>query len=58
MIVNGLRAFFKGELTLLFEKSVIIKSMDSSTQMFTVFLILVCGIAISLTFFLLLVATR
>ena len=56
-ITNGIRAFFKDDLTLLLDRKDIHDSIVSNLQMFQIFIGVVGFIALTLSFFLLLIST-
>ena len=56
-IVNGIRAYFRDDITLLFDKKEVITSISSSLMLFQVFVVIVGTIALTLAFFLLLIST-
>lgn len=56
-IANGVRSYFKDDLTILIDKTVLLGSINSSLMLFEVFVTIVGIIALTLAFFLLLIST-
>jgi ABC-type antimicrobial peptide transport system permease subunit len=56
-IANGLRSFFKDKTTLLYEKETITSMLKSTGLIFNAFVAIIGAIALTIAFFLLLVAT-
>lgn len=56
-IINGLRPFFKSEITLVIDKIAILDGLKTMNEAFTFFVGLIGFISLMLTFFLLMVAT-
>lgn len=54
---NGIRAYFRDDLTMLLDKKVLLDSIGSSLMLFQIFVIVVGTIALILAFFLLLIST-
>jgi ABC-type antimicrobial peptide transport system permease subunit len=57
VVTNGIRAFFKDDLTLLLDKKEISESLQSSLSMMQIFVTIVGFICLTLSFFLLLIST-
>ena len=56
-IANGVRAYFRDDLTMLVDRQVLLRSINSTLTLFQVFVTIVGAIALILAFFLLLIST-
>lgn len=54
---NGIRSYFKDDLTILMDRKELLSSIESSLALFQIFVIIVGVIALTLSFFLLLIST-
>jgi ABC-type antimicrobial peptide transport system permease subunit len=57
VVTNGIRAFFKDDLTLLLDKKEISESLQSSLDLMQIFVTIIGFICLTLSFFLLLIST-
>ena len=56
-IANGIRSYFKDDITILIDRTVLLGSINSSLMLFQLFVTIVGIIALTLAFFLLLIST-
>ena len=56
-IANGIRSYFRDDTTVLMDRKELLSSINSSLQLFQIFVILVGTIALTMAFFLLLIST-
>lgn len=57
VVTNGIRAFFKDDLTILLDKKFISESLETSLSMMQIFVTIIGIICLTLSFFLLLIST-
>lgn len=57
VVTNGIRAFFKDDLTFLLDRKEIMESVSSALQLMQIFVTIVGFICLTLSFFLLLIST-
>ena len=56
-VANGVRSFFTSKETLLFTKAQVTDTLQSTSVIFNIFVAIIAGIALTISFFLLLVST-